>query len=108
MSPEDGPTGEPLVQQSAYEDLVEIQTRLARASGEAAADKVTNRILAGIDLLGPNPFFGPLHHDEALGSMGYRKLVLGNYAVVYRVEHGRAVVLRVFYGSSDYARHVEP
>lgn len=97
----------PVVQLSAYEDLAGIQERVTRAAGSAAADRATDRMLDGIDLLGANPYLGPLHHDKFLSRRGYRKLVLGQYVVVYRVEEDRAVVLRVFHGAGDYARHME-
>lgn len=97
----------PNVQLSAYEDIAEIDDRLRRAAGAAAAEKTTGLILDGIDLLGPTPYLGPLHHDPMLARMGYRKLVRGSYIVVYRVIDGRAVVFRVFHGASDYTRRIE-
>lgn len=97
----------PRVQLSAYEDIAAIRDRLLRAGGPAAAKRTVDRILNGIDLLGSSPFLGSLHHDEVLARLGYRKLVLGKYVAVYLVDDGQAVVLRVFLGSSDYARHID-
>lgn len=97
----------PLIQLSAYEDIVDIAHRLERYAGEAAADKATDRILAGIELLAASPYLGPLHQDPMLARSGYRKLVVGKYVVVYRVLNGRATVLRVFHGSSDYVTRVD-
>lgn len=97
---------EPRIQLSAYEDIAQIRSRLVRAAGTTSADKTVDRILDGIDLLGQSPYLGPLHHDPVLARLGYRKLVLGHYVAVYRVEDGRAIVLRVFHGASDYAGRV--
>ncbi len=97
----------PLVQLSAYEDIVGIANRLERYAGEAAADKAADKILAGIELLATSPYLGPLHQDPMLARSGYRKLVVGKYVVVYRVYDGRATVLRVFHGSSNYVPQVD-
>ncbi len=97
----------PRVQLAAYEDIAAIAGRLERSVGRAAADKTVERILAGIELLGKTPYLGPLHQDEMLARQGYRKLVLGKYVAVYRVHDDQAVVLRVFYGASDYTRQIE-
>lgn len=96
----------PIVQLSAYENIQEIRARLIRSRGSSAAGKVVERILSAIDLLGPTPYLGPLHQDEFLASRGYRKLVVGDYVVVYRVENEQAVVLNVFHGASDYTRRL--
>lgn len=96
----------PVVQLSAYENLQEIQARVYKASGADSAKKVVGRILDAIDLLGPTPYLGPLHHDVFLAQRGYRKLIVGSYVVVYKVEDDQAVVLNVFHGASDYARRV--
>lgn len=97
----------PLVQLSAYENIREIQARVLRTSGADSAKKVVGRILDAIDLLGPTPYLGPLHHDAFLAQRGYRKLIVGSYVVVYKVEEDQAVALNVFHGVSDYTRRVE-
>ena len=97
----------PQIQLSAYEDLAAIADRLVRYAGQTSANNITRRILDTIDLLGPNPYLGPLHPDPVLARLGYRKLVVGRYVVIYRVDGERATVLRVFSGSSDYLRRIE-
>ena len=56
----------PQIQLSAYEDLAAIADRLVRYAGQTSANNITRRILDTIDLLGPNPYLGPLHHDPVL------------------------------------------
>lgn len=97
----------PLIQLSAYEDIAGIADRVERYAGTAAADRVTDEILAGIDLLATTPYLGPLHQDPVLARLGYRKLIVGRYVVVYRVYDGRATVVRVFHGSTNYVPKVE-
>jgi plasmid stabilization system protein ParE len=92
----------PLIQLSAYEDIAAIADRLECYAGEAAADRVADEILARIDLLATIPYLGSLHQDPVLASSGYRKLVVGRYVVIYRVYDGRATVVRVFHGSTNY------
>ena len=97
----------PLIQLSAYEDIAAIDDATRRYAGEKAANKTVDRILLGIELLASTPYLGPLHHDELLAKLGYRKLVLGNHIAVYRVDDGRATVLRVFLASSDYVSRIK-
>lgn len=96
----------PLVQLSAYEDIAAILHRIERLSGKKSADRIVDRILSAIDLLATTPYMGPLHHDPMLARLGYRKLVIGQYVVVYRVDEGQATVLRVFHGRSDYTSQI--
>lgn len=97
----------PLIQLSAYEDIAEISARIERYAGRSASQKTIDKILTSIDLLATTPYLGPLHHDDVLARLGYRKLVVGKYVVVYRVDDERATVLRVFNGKSDYTVRLE-
>ena len=97
----------PLIQLSAYEDIAVIADRVESYAGKAAAEKTTDKILAGIDLLATTPYLGPLHQDPMLARSGFRKLVIGKYVVVYRIYNNRATVLRVFHGSSNYVPKVD-
>lgn len=97
----------PRIQLSAYEDLAAIYDRCRRGAGDQSAERVSERLLNGIGLLGVTPYLGPLHHDPVLARQGYRKLVIDGYVVVYRVIDGVATVYRVFHGASDYTRCVE-
>lgn len=44
--------------------------------------------------------------DHTLRNKGYRKAVINNYLMIYRVkeESGKVYVLRFFYGGQDYLR----
>ena len=97
----------PRIQLSAYEDIAEIAEHLKRAASVRVASEMVERILDKIDLLAATPYLGPLHHDPVLAQHGYRKLIVGRYIVVYRVDDDVATVLRVFHGARDYARFSE-
>ena len=88
---------------SAWDDIAAIADYHLRASGADSAQRVTERLLDGIDLLATMPLLGPIHHDPVLAGMGYRKLILGKYLVVYRVVDGTPTVYRVFYGGVPHA-----
>lgn len=47
--------------------------------------------------------------DEPLKSLGYRKLVVKNYVIIYEVgeQEKCAYLLRMFYGRRDYIRFFE-
>jgi plasmid stabilization system protein ParE len=47
-----------------------------------------------------------LCNDGKLRNMGYRKIAIKNYIIVYRVSEDKefAVILRVFYGGMDYSK----
>ena len=97
----------PLIQLSAYEDIAGIADSVERYAGQTAADRITSKTLGGIDLLASTRYLGPLHQDPILARSGYRKLVVGKYVVVYRVYEGRATVLRIFHGPSNYVSKVD-
>ena len=94
----------PRIQLSAYEDIASIAEHLKKAVSSRVAAETVERILDKIDLLAATPYLGPLHHDPVLAQHGYRKLVVGRYIVVYRVDDDQTTVLRVFHGVRDYAR----
>lgn len=93
--------------QSAWDDLAGIADYLIRVPGRHAAEEATDTILDTIELLGPTPYLGPLHHDPVLQKLGYRKLICGKYVCVYRVVDGTPVVYRVFHGRQDYTWRLE-
>jgi plasmid stabilization system protein ParE len=46
--------------------------------------------------------------DSYLRSKGYRKALIGNYLLIFRIEERakRVHILRFFYGAQDYARQL--
>ena len=93
----------PRILAAALEDISSIADYHLRRVGPQAAEAVTDRLLDTIALLDAAPCLGPLHHDSALQSMGYRKLVCGHYVCVYRIVDGVPLVYRVFHESQSYS-----
>ena len=52
------------------------------------------------------PFMYELCQDVRLRSLGYRKALINNYVMIYRVDEGTKTVyiLRFFYGRLDYEK----
>lgn len=92
----------PKILPAAYEDILNIADYRMREVGPNSAEEITNRLLDTIDLLEEIPLIGPLHHDPALQSMGYRKLLCGQYVCIYRIVDGTPFVYRVFHESQNY------
>ena len=91
-----------LIQQSAWEDIRQIARYKIKAVGPKSAENFMKKILDTMRLLEETPLLGPLHHDDDLRRLGYRKLFCGEYICIYKVVEDRAVVLRVFHGSESY------
>lgn len=51
-----------------------------------------------------NPFIYSLCTDECLSNLGYRRAILKNYIVVFKIEQSRrkVTILRLFHGSRKY------
>lgn len=93
----------PKILPAAYEDILNIADYRVREVRPNSAEEITNRLLDTIDLLEEAPLIGPLHHDPALQSMGYRKLLCGQYVCIYRIVDGTPFVYRVFHESRNYS-----
>jgi plasmid stabilization system protein ParE len=86
------------------EDLLEITDYIAnKLQNKQAAGNLVKDIFAGIDLLKTDPELGtPLSSVfPYMFNNEYRKLVVRNYVVIYKLESD-IVVKRVFYGRRDY------
>ena len=51
-----------------------------------------------------NPFMFGLFLDESLNKKGYRRAVVKNYLIAYRVVDESVYIVRVFYGARDYTK----
>lgn len=97
----------PRILEAAWEDIAQIaEAHLVRA-GSSSATRTTDKILDAIALLESMPYLGPLHQDDRLAAMGYRKLIVMSYVVVYRLVEETPTVYRVFYGGSNYAPQIK-
>jgi mRNA interferase RelE/StbE len=57
---------------------------------------VRKRVLDKIDSLADNPF--PYGYTEIKGSQNYYRVKVGNYRIIYTVEHGELLILVVHIG----------
>ena len=90
------------------QDVDEAVSYFANTLGSprAAAD-----LLDGLDAevarIREYPELRPYSQDPRLASRGYRKSVIGNFVLLYRVDAQRELVrlVHLFYGGRDYARY---
>ena len=96
-----------VVSKEAHGDINEIVTYIAQElkNTKAAAgflDDVENSYRHIVD----NPYIYALCEDAHLHDKGYRKAVIKNYLVLYRVDEPSktAYITRVVYGARDYSK----
>ena len=95
------------VTEAAHEDLEEALSYIAGdLSNPGAASKLLDQVEAVYGQIKDFPMLYGCCHDLRLRNMGYRKVVIGNFVLVYRpVEEEKAVyILRFFYGGRDYEK----
>ena len=74
-----------------------------------AAQNLMAKIDRAIHQLTDMPEAHPLFADDTLQMLGYRKLVIDSFIVVYSVNKSNQTiaVVRVFYGRQDYLKHLK-
>jgi plasmid stabilization system protein ParE len=92
----------------AYEDINRIAEYHLSEVGPLSAEKITDKLLDTIALLGENPFLAPEHQDPLLKDLGYRKLICGQYICLYRVVEKAIYVYRIVHASTDYPTLFKP
>ena len=96
-----------IISGAAEADLDEIIGYIAVAlANPQAADSLTDKIAACYDDLARTPYMYGQCLNLRLQALGYRRVSIQNYIMVYRVdEESKTVyILRFFYGPSDYER----
>lgn len=94
-----------VVTRSAHEDLDEILGYISRQlSNPSAAGRLLEQVEAYYDQLQKFPFLYEACQNSRLKEKGYRKIVIGNYILVFRPSEAEQTVyiLRFFYGGRDY------
>ena len=89
----------------AEEDLDEIYNYIStKLFAEKAAKKLMEKIEARIMRLADLPFSCNFVTNELLKNRGYRKLIVDNYIVFYRVNEVKkqVVIMPILYGASNY------
>ena len=95
------------VTQAAHEDLEEALSYIAKdLVNPGAAASLLNQVEAVYGQLMDFPMLYECCHDLRLRNLGYRKVVIGNFVLVYHpVENEKRVyILRFFYGGRDYEK----
>ena len=96
-----------MITDAADGDLDEIIGYIAAVlANPQAAASLANKIAACYEDLSRTPYMYGQCQNLRLQSLGYRRVSIQNYIMVYRVDEGRKTVyvLRFFYGPSDYER----
>ena len=94
---------------SADRELSEILDYLSvRLQNPAAATAFVEEVLSVYEALKHMPNMYELSHNLRLHRMGYRKVVMKNYIMLYRVEESSQTVyvLHFFYGARQYEKLV--
>ena len=95
------------VTQAAHEDLEETLDYIAgNLSNPAAAVKLLDEVEACYDQLRQYPYLYESCRDRRLRNLGYHKVTVGNYLLVYHPDEKTQTVniLRFFYGGRDYEK----
>ncbi len=96
-----------IVTKDAHDDVDEDLDYIAnRLQNPIAAKNLLDKIEEAYNELAFNPYMYQECSNERLQSKGYRKVVVKNYIIIYRVddEEKTVYVLRMFYGRRDYAK----
>ena len=93
------------VSDKANNDLNKILFYIARELvAPQAATAFVEAVYACYDRLEDNPFTYEVCRDPKLQSKGYRRVVIKNYIMLYKIYDQELVIVhRFFYGRQDYA-----
>ncbi len=85
----------------ALDRLDEIHTQLAQEASERVADRTIARVLEGIALLAQYPRGGQVEPWLDHKQLGHRRVVIGNYKVIYRIQENDIRITDVFDSRQD-------
>lgn len=91
----------------AQQDLDSIVAYIAiQLANRKAAGDFLDDVAVCYSFLKSNPTMYERCQDRRLKEAGYRKAVIKNYVLVYKVSEGLQIVniMRFFYGAQDYAK----
>jgi len=76
----------------------------SKLSAPKAASDLIDNIYASIDLLEENPYIYEVCRDGKLKNEGYRRAVINNYVMIYKIyEEQKSVIIHgIFYGRQKY------
>lgn len=96
-----------IVSQDAHNDIDEIAGYiLNHLKSPQAAVGFLDDVEKSYRQVTENPHLYSLCSDERLENLGYRKIVIKNYLILYRIDEKKQVVyvVRVVYGARNYAQ----
>ena len=94
----------------ARQDMINIVTYIDKTlHNRAAALRLAENMITEIENIGIFPYSGAVYHPLRALKYEYRKLLVGNYLILYRVDEKRKMitVARVVYAKSDYGKVLE-
>lgn len=94
------------ITESAEADLDSITDYIGfELNNPQAAESLLDEIDRACDVIGFTPEVFPLCADARLADMGYRKVVVRSYIMIYEIdaEDESVRVLRFFHGSENYS-----
>jgi plasmid stabilization system protein ParE len=94
---------------AAQGDLEDIFLYVSEAlSSPIAADGFVKKVESCYSRLQENPFLYERCRDPRLSGEGYRRAVIGNFVMVYKVDEGQGLVkvYRFFYGGQNYSKYL--
>ena len=93
----------------AHEDIEQTIKYIAeKLQNSSAATSFANDVMESYVNLSENPFMYALCSDPYLAGKGYRKIVIKNYIILYRIDREQNIVyiIRVIYGGRNYTEIV--
>lgn len=96
-----------IVTDAAHGDLDDALDYISRRlANPTAAAKLLSQVEECYDQLRAFPFLYEICRDERLHSLGYHKVGIGNYILIFRPDEAAQTVyiLRLFYGGRDYEK----
>lgn len=91
--------------QNAKDDMEKAVDYISiNLNNPAAASDLAEKVSRKLELLVENPKMYQLCEDVKLKELEYRKIVVDNYIIVYKVNEEKQIiyVMRFFYGRQDY------
>lgn len=96
-----------VITELAHQDLDSIVSYIAvQLSNAKAAGDFLDEVTVCYGFLKSNPMMYERCQDRRLGEEGYRKALIKNYVLVYKINEESKIVsiMRFFYGAQDYTK----
>jgi toxin ParE1/3/4 len=89
----------------AQNDLESIVAYIAEQLGNpSAAGNFLDKVEESYKNLKSNPLIYPISNNEKLAGEGFRKAIINNYILMFKILDDVVVVYRIFYSGRDYEK----